>query len=363
MPSNADHKIQFYKVARPDGFDFRTGNTINYRKNIGKIVSNPEKTESKKLCTADVIHASEFFFDALYYGEIPCSIFLVEGIPVSKQSDKAGFKELKIIKEIPTANWQNAFHSLMIWMLEDLKNNFDCKKEKDATDAVNQAIQVFVNAQKTGMIDMLAAKSAESAARSAEYALYALSAGPAGFAVRSAWYVVRSVAWSTISAEAVARSAAEAAARSALSATRSATEAVARSAAEAAARSALSATRSAAEVVARSAWYVAEVVARSAWYVVRSVAWSTISAEAAARSALPTTRSAAEAAARSAWYVAISVNYAARSAESAARSAEYAALSARSTTLSVEYTARSAEAAKKKEISDKFIGLLVDYEK
>ena len=282
---------QFYKVTRPDGFDFRTGNMINYRKNIGKTVSNPKKTKSRKLCTEDVIHASEFFFDALYYGEIPCSIFLVEGIPVSKQSDKAGFKELKIIKEIPTANWQNAFNSFMIWMLKDLKNNFDCKIHKNVTDAVNQAIQVFVNAQKTGKIDMFATKSARSAAESA------------------------------ISAEV-------------------------------AARSVLSATRSA-----------AEAIARSAWYVVRSVAWSTISAEAAALSVLFATRSAAEAAARSAWYVAISARYVAEYAAGSAGSAEAAADSAEYAARSAEYAARSAKSAKKKELSDKFIGLLEDYEK
>ena len=148
MPLNTYNKIQCYKVARPDGFDLHTGNTINYRQNIGETISNPKKTKSKKLCSADVLHASEFFFDALYYGDLPCSIFLVEGIPVVKGNDKAGFKKLKIVKEIPTANWQNAFYSLVIWMLKDLKNNFDCKIHKNVTDAINQAIQVFVNAQK-----------------------------------------------------------------------------------------------------------------------------------------------------------------------------------------------------------------------
>ena len=269
-PCDYKEMKQFYKVARPNGFDFRTGNTVNYRINIGKTISNPEKTKSKKLCSADVIHASEFFFDALYYGEIPCSIFLVEGKPVSKQSDKAGFKELKIVKEISTANWQNAFYSFMIWMLKDLKNNFDCKIHKNATDAVNQAIQVFVNAQKTGKIDVSAAKSARSAAESAISAEVAarsvLSAtrSAAEAIARFAWHVVRSVAWSAISAEAVALSV-------------------------------LFATRSAAEAAARSAWYVAI----SARYV-------------------------AEYAARSAEYAADSAEYAARSAEYAARSAKSA---------------------------------------
>ncbi len=250
---------QFYKVARPDGFDFHT-NTINYRTNIGKTITNPNKTESKELCTADLIHASEFFFDALYYGDLPCSIFLVEGIPVSKQSDKAGFKELKIVKEIPTANWQNAFYSLVIWMLKDLKNNFDCKIHKKATDAVNQAIQVFVNAQKTGKIDVSAAESIEATARSAGFAL------SVGATARSARFADLSVEYAILSVE----------------------------------------------------YALSALSARSA----------------------------------------TSAEYAAWSAEYAAWSAEYAALSARSATLSVEYTARSAEAAKKKELSDKFIGLL-----
>ncbi len=236
---------QFYKIARPDGLDFHTGNTVNYRINIGKTITNPNKTKSKELCTADLIHASEFFFDALYYGEIPCSIFLVEGIPVSKQSGKAGFKELKIVKEIPTANWQNALHSLMIWMFEDLKNNFDCKIHKNVTDAVNQGIQVFVNAQKTGKIDVSAA---EYAVKSARFAL------------------------------------------------------------------------------------VVGATARSARFA--------LSAECAARSA-----------ALSVKYAALSVKYTARSAEAAALSAGFAARP-------TESAARSAEYAKKKEISDKFIGLL-----
>ncbi len=268
---------QFYKVARPDGFDFCT-NTINYRINIGKTVSNPKKTESKELCTADVIHASEFFFDALSYGDLPCSIFLVEGIPVSKQSDKAGFKELKIVKEIPTANWQNAFHSLVIWMLEDLKNNFDCKKEKNVTGAVNQAIQVFVNAQKTGKIDVFAALSAALSAAEA-------AAEATRFATLSAEYS----GYTTLSVEY--------------------------------ARFALSA-----EAAALSARFALVVGAT----------------------------------ARSARFAALSVNYAARSVGFAAKSVEFAR-SAGFAAKSVEFARSAGSAAlyaKKKELSDKFIGLL-----
>jgi len=31
----------YYKLARPDGWDFYTGKTINYREGIGKIVNAP----------------------------------------------------------------------------------------------------------------------------------------------------------------------------------------------------------------------------------------------------------------------------------------------------------------------------------
>ena len=190
---------QYFKVARTDGFDFYTGNTINYRDNIGKTVINPKQTKSKDLCSSDVLHASKLFFDALSYGQLPCSIFIVEGKSISKQSDKDGFKKLKIIKEISTIHWKESYYKFMIWMLEDLKNNFDTKKEINVVNVINQTINVFINAQKTGKIDKSAA---EAAARSAE---------------RSAWTVAevarsvaRSAAWSV---EAAAESAAKSVAK------------------------------------------------------------------------------------------------------------------------------------------------------
>ena len=162
--------MKYYKVARPDGFDFHTEKTINYRDNIGKTVKCPNQTKSNNLCSNDVIHASELFIDALGYGELPCSIFIVSGKPVKKDKDKCGFKSFKIIREVNTSHWKQAYYSFMIWMLEDLKNNFDNKKNQQVTDAINQTIQVFVNAQKTGKIDKSAAASAWSVVWSAESA-------------------------------------------------------------------------------------------------------------------------------------------------------------------------------------------------
>lgn len=33
---------KYYKLAKPDGFDWYTGKTINYRESIGKIVTVPK---------------------------------------------------------------------------------------------------------------------------------------------------------------------------------------------------------------------------------------------------------------------------------------------------------------------------------
>ena len=89
----------FYKLARPDGWDFYTGNTINYRENIGKIVRRPNKGKMR-LCSGTVIHASREPNQCFIGAEIPCSAYLVEGKPYVEDDDKCGFKQLKVIKEL-----------------------------------------------------------------------------------------------------------------------------------------------------------------------------------------------------------------------------------------------------------------------
>ena len=86
------NKLNYYKVAQTNGFDLYTGNTIDYRSNIGKIVKCPNQSESNELCSDNVIHASKEFFQALSHGNVPCGIFIVSGKPVQKDSDTLGFK-------------------------------------------------------------------------------------------------------------------------------------------------------------------------------------------------------------------------------------------------------------------------------
>jgi hypothetical protein len=98
--SLSDHT--YWKVTRPDGTDFYSGK-INYRESIGKVVRVPtfESKANPVICSPSVIHASRQPIQALGYGKIPCSLFRVEGKPVVEDTDKAGFKEFRVVEEIP----------------------------------------------------------------------------------------------------------------------------------------------------------------------------------------------------------------------------------------------------------------------
>jgi len=91
----------YYKLARPDGWDFHTGQTINYRDNIGKTVICPKYNKAKGLCSSGVIHASRNVLDCFQGNTtIPCSAYRVTGRPIIGGIKKSGFKSLKIIEEV-----------------------------------------------------------------------------------------------------------------------------------------------------------------------------------------------------------------------------------------------------------------------
>src|SRR5438105_880628 len=94
-------------MAASDGWDFHTGRSINYRESIGKTVKASNDYGPAKLCSDTVIHASPTILDCLQYVPRPMkgvSVFEVSGAPVVKDSSKAGFKELKVVKEVPQAS-------------------------------------------------------------------------------------------------------------------------------------------------------------------------------------------------------------------------------------------------------------------
>jgi hypothetical protein len=102
--------MKFYKAAKINGFDFHTGNSINYRESIGKSVT-PKMIELKdfQLCTKSVIHACRNPLDLFKYVSIPLSLYVVEGTPKVEDESKVGFTKLKIIKEIPEIEFDKLF--------------------------------------------------------------------------------------------------------------------------------------------------------------------------------------------------------------------------------------------------------------
>jgi len=92
---------RYFKLARPDGFDFYTGKTINYRDNIGGVVRPPRANVTGELCSDALIHASDGP-NKCFLGNttIPCSAYVVEGEPVVCDENKCGFVELTVVEEV-----------------------------------------------------------------------------------------------------------------------------------------------------------------------------------------------------------------------------------------------------------------------
>lgn len=90
---------KYYKLAQPDGWDFWTGKTINYREGIGRDVTIKDLGKYV-LCSSSVVHASRNPNDCFVGAEIPCSAYEVWGVPVIEDNQKAGFVTLRIKQEI-----------------------------------------------------------------------------------------------------------------------------------------------------------------------------------------------------------------------------------------------------------------------
>ena len=90
----------FYKAAQPDGWDFYSGRTINYRDAVGTTVSIPRAKQGTNLCTAGLLHASRDANGVFAGGSIPLSLFEVTGTPVADDGLKQGFHALHVEREL-----------------------------------------------------------------------------------------------------------------------------------------------------------------------------------------------------------------------------------------------------------------------
>ena len=66
---------KYYKLARPDGFDFHTGRTVNYRANIGATVTAPDYEHTAEC--GHGLHYSANPNDCFVGAKIPCSAYEV----------------------------------------------------------------------------------------------------------------------------------------------------------------------------------------------------------------------------------------------------------------------------------------------
>jgi hypothetical protein len=89
-----------YKVARPDGWDFRTRRTVNYREAVGGVVEAPDWRKDG-VCGGG-LHHSPTAIDALSYGTIPCSLYIVEPVGARSRIDahKSKAQKLRVVEEV-----------------------------------------------------------------------------------------------------------------------------------------------------------------------------------------------------------------------------------------------------------------------
>ena len=119
MVEGDDEVKTYYKLARPDGFDFYTGKTINYRDNIGKTVVCPDGDKKLGVCSRGVIHASVKPKDCFVGARIPCSAYIVSGKPVCGDEQKYGFLELTVLEEVTDLD------TLFGWNYTEICNPFN----------------------------------------------------------------------------------------------------------------------------------------------------------------------------------------------------------------------------------------------
>ena len=94
-----------YKITRPDGTDFHSG-TINYAKNIGKIVRVKDYAPASAGSCAKGLHACYKPLSAFgYNAKMPCRVFDVKGIErIHYGGNKSRYRALRVNSEVSDLN-------------------------------------------------------------------------------------------------------------------------------------------------------------------------------------------------------------------------------------------------------------------
>ncbi|KKL46703.1 hypothetical protein LCGC14_2342960, partial [marine sediment metagenome] len=89
--------MTWYKVTRMNGSSFHDP-TVTYE--AGRRVRPKPHSGDRKLCGEGTLHASPSPPEAMRYGKWPCRLFEVEGTPFIQDTDKAGFRQLRVKQEL-----------------------------------------------------------------------------------------------------------------------------------------------------------------------------------------------------------------------------------------------------------------------
>jgi len=93
-----------YKLTKPNGYDFYS-DSINYAKNIGKIIRVDDYAPSSAGIDAKGLHASKNPNNCFIRANIPCRAFEVEGIDKITSDELEGrYQALRVIREIHDLN-------------------------------------------------------------------------------------------------------------------------------------------------------------------------------------------------------------------------------------------------------------------
>ena len=93
--------MTYYKLARPDGWDFYSGKTINYRDSIGGVATAPDWERTKEC--GQGIHICANPNDCFVGAKIPCSAYEVEPFGRGKiaiDAKKSKAKSVRVLREI-----------------------------------------------------------------------------------------------------------------------------------------------------------------------------------------------------------------------------------------------------------------------
>jgi hypothetical protein len=150
-------KVRAIKLARPDGWDFHTGQTINYRENIGKSVKPPMRDGDRSpiLCSNTVIHACKNPNDCFVGAKIPCSAYVVRGVPRVDDGKKMGFTTLHVEREVTDLDtlfgWRyseviNPINPFTLPMVDEpTRSQIESLKQWDSVNAsVNASVRASV---------------------------------------------------------------------------------------------------------------------------------------------------------------------------------------------------------------------------